>query len=95
MHGANLGFRAAAYLQAGGFPDVPTAEDHALVTALAAAGGRVLRTRALTVVTSARREARAPNGFSHYLADLDAAARPRREGSRPAGRHGRLPPRRG
>ena len=73
MHGANLGFRAAAYLKAGGFPDAPTAEDHALVAALAAAGGRVLRTRAVTVVTSARREARAPNGFSHYLADLDAA----------------------
>ena len=31
VHGANLGFRAAAYLKAGGFPDVPTAEDHALV----------------------------------------------------------------
>jgi glycosyltransferase involved in cell wall biosynthesis len=74
VHGANLGFRAAAYLRAGGFPDVPTAEDHALVAALAAAGGRVRRTRALTVVTSARREARAPHGFSHYLAQLDAAS---------------------
>jgi glycosyltransferase involved in cell wall biosynthesis len=73
VHGANLGFRAAAYLKAGGFPDVPTAEDHALVTALASAGGRVVRSRAITVITSARREARAPNGFSHYLADLDAA----------------------
>jgi glycosyltransferase involved in cell wall biosynthesis len=73
VHGANLGFRAAAYLAAGGFPDVPTAEDRALVAALTAAGGRVLRTRALTVVTSARHEARAPHGFSRYLAELDAA----------------------
>jgi glycosyltransferase involved in cell wall biosynthesis len=73
VHGANLGFRAAAYLMAGGFPEVPTAEDHALVAALTAAGGRVLRTRALSVVTSARRAARAPHGFSHYLANLDAA----------------------
>jgi hypothetical protein len=73
VHGANLSFRAAAYLKAGGFPDVRTAEDHALVTALASAGGRVVRSRAVTVITSARREARAPNGFSHYLADLDAA----------------------
>jgi len=73
VHGANLGFRAAAYLRAGGFPEVPTAEDHALVTALAATGGRVHRTRALSVVTSARREARAPDGFSRYLAKLDAA----------------------
>lgn len=72
VHGANLGFRAAAYLAAGGFPPVPTAEDRALVTAMTAAGCRVLRTSALTVVTSARREARAPHGFSGYLADLDA-----------------------
>jgi glycosyltransferase involved in cell wall biosynthesis len=73
VHGANLGFRAAAYLKAGGFPDAPTAEDHALVAALTSAGGRVLRTPAVSVVTSARREARAPRGFSHYLAELDAA----------------------
>lgn len=72
VHGANLGFRAAAYLSAGGFPDKPTAEDHALVASLIAAGGRVLRTSAVTVVTSARRAARAPHGFSGYLADLDA-----------------------
>jgi glycosyltransferase involved in cell wall biosynthesis len=74
VHGANLGFRAAAYLRAGGFPDVPTAEDHALVAALTANGSRVRRTRALSVVTSARREGRAPHGFSHYLAELDASA---------------------
>ena len=73
VHGANLGFRASAYLKAGGFPEKPTAEDHAFVTALTACGCRVLRTRALPVVTSARREARAPNGFSRYLAELDGA----------------------
>jgi glycosyltransferase involved in cell wall biosynthesis len=71
VHGANLGFRAAAYLRAGGFPDTPTAEDHALVAALIATGSRVHRTRALTVATSARRAARAPHGFSSYLAQLD------------------------
>jgi glycosyltransferase involved in cell wall biosynthesis len=74
VHGANLGFRASAYLRAGGFPAVPTAEDHALVAALTAGGSRVLRTRALPVATSARREARAPHGFGHYLAELDATA---------------------
>src|ERR1700733_7011192 len=74
VHGANLGFRAATYLKAGGFPDAPAGEDHALVAALAATGGRMLWTRAVTVATSARREARAPNGFSHYLADLEATA---------------------
>jgi glycosyltransferase involved in cell wall biosynthesis len=74
VHGANLGVGAAAYLGAGGFPDVPTGEDRALVTALTAAGSRVLRTRALTVVTSARLDARAPRGFGDYLAGLDAEA---------------------
>jgi glycosyltransferase involved in cell wall biosynthesis len=74
VHGANLGFRAAAYLRAGGFPDLPTAEDRALVAALTASGGRVRRTRGLTVVTSARREARVPHGFSGYLAELEASA---------------------
>jgi hypothetical protein len=72
VHGANLGCRASAYLAAGGFPHTPTAEDHALVAALAATGSRVLHTTELTVVTSARRQSRAPGGFSGYLAGLDA-----------------------
>jgi glycosyltransferase involved in cell wall biosynthesis len=72
VHGANLGFRAQAYLTAGGFPPVPTGEDRALIAAMTASGSRVLSTATLTVVTSARRHARAPDGFSDYLADLDA-----------------------
>jgi glycosyltransferase involved in cell wall biosynthesis len=72
VHGANLGFRASAYLSAGGFPALTTAEDHALVAALTAGGSRVLRTRALPVITSARRDSRAPDGFSDYLARLEA-----------------------
>jgi glycosyltransferase involved in cell wall biosynthesis len=73
VHGANLGFRADAYLRAGGFPDIPTAEDHALVASLVAGGNRVLRTRAVSVVTSARRQARAPHGFSDFLTELNSA----------------------
>ena len=72
VHGANLGFRADAYLRADGFPDKPTGEDQALVAALTATGARVRRTRALTVVTSARRVARAPHGLSSYLTRLEA-----------------------
>jgi glycosyltransferase involved in cell wall biosynthesis len=72
VHGANLGFRASAYLRAGGFPALATAEDHALVAALTADGSRVLRTRALPVITSARRISRAPHGFAHYLSRLEA-----------------------
>jgi glycosyltransferase involved in cell wall biosynthesis len=74
VHGANLGFRASAYLTAGGFPALPSGEDHALVAALAATGSRILRTRALSVTTSARVESRAPDGFGDYLAKLDTAA---------------------
>lgn len=74
VHGANLGVRAAAYLRAGGFPEVPTGEDRALVAALTGAGGRVLFAGTLPVVTSARRDARAPHGLSGYLAGLDAEA---------------------
>jgi glycosyltransferase involved in cell wall biosynthesis len=72
VHGANLGFSAAAYLAAGGFGPTRTAEDHALVSALAIAGRQVLRTTTVSVVTSARRRARAPHGFSHLLAALAA-----------------------
>jgi glycosyltransferase involved in cell wall biosynthesis len=70
VHGANLGFTASAYLAAGGFQPNPTAEDHALVASLIAAGRRVLRTTEMSVLTSARRQARAPHGFSHLLSTL-------------------------
>ncbi|HEY2579021.1 MAG TPA: glycosyltransferase [Streptosporangiaceae bacterium] len=70
VHGANLGMTAAAYLAAGGFRALRTAEDHALVQALAATGQKILRSRDVTVLTSARRRARAPHGFSHLLTTL-------------------------
>lgn len=74
VHGANLGFRASCYLAVGGFTGLATAEDHALMTALAASGSRILRTRALAVVTSGRRLGRAPQGFAAYLRALEAEA---------------------
>ena len=70
VHGANLGFTAVAYLNAGGFGAKKTGEDHALVGALEARGSRILRTTEVSVVTSARRRARAPAGFSELLASL-------------------------
>lgn len=70
VHGANLGFTAPAYLTAGGFPPLGTAEDHALVSAMHAQGRRVLRTPDLPVVTSARRRYRAPGGFGQHLTTL-------------------------
>jgi len=73
VHGANLGFAADAYLTVGGFRPLPTAEDHALVDDLVAAGIPLLRTTGIPVVPSARSRARAPGGFSWLLATLAAA----------------------
>jgi glycosyl transferase family 2 len=73
VHGANLGFTADAYLAAGGFRPLPTAEDHALVDDFRAARIPLLRTARCPVVTSARRRARAPRGFAWLLGTLATA----------------------
>jgi glycosyltransferase involved in cell wall biosynthesis len=70
VHGANLGIRASAYLAAGGFRSLSTAEDHALLAAATEAGCSVLQASDIAVETSARRRARAPLGFSHLLRTL-------------------------
>lgn len=70
VHGANLGIRASAYRAAGGFRDLRTAEDHALLAAATQAGCRILRAGDVSVETSARRHARAPDGFSGFLLAL-------------------------
>lgn len=74
VHGANMGFSAAAYLRAGGFQPLNCGEDVALIDAIERAGCEVARLGAPRVTTSARREARAPNGFSHFLKCLEAEA---------------------
>jgi glycosyltransferase involved in cell wall biosynthesis len=72
VHGANLGVRASAYLAAGGFRPLQTAEDHALLRALAATGASALHVQDIAVETSSRRVSRAPHGFSHLLRRLAA-----------------------
>lgn len=42
-------------------------------SSLTVVGRRVLRTTEISVLTSARRQARAPHGFSHLLSTLDGA----------------------
>jgi glycosyltransferase involved in cell wall biosynthesis len=69
VHGANLGIRADAYLQVGGFSDLPTGEDHALWNALQARGKRLVAARNVEVITSSRMHARAPDGFAGFLAE--------------------------
>ena len=70
VHGANLGIRASAYLAAGGFKPLRTAEDHALLAAATEAGCPVVHASDISVRTSGRRQARAPRGFSHLLRTL-------------------------
>jgi glycosyltransferase involved in cell wall biosynthesis len=67
VHGANLGVRGSTYEEIGGLSGLPLAEDHALVDALEAHGARIMRPPSLRVVTSGRRESRAPGGFSDHL----------------------------
>ncbi|MFN0281277.1 MAG: glycosyltransferase [Kineosporiaceae bacterium] len=70
VHGANLGVRGSAYLEAGGFAGLACHEDVALVDALAAAGQRVTATGHAAVRTSGRRLGRAPDGFAGHLRSL-------------------------
>lgn len=70
VYGANLGFTAAAYLGAGGFPPIDLHEDRTLWRLLEVGGRRLLATRHLTVTTSARRDGRARGGLGDLLTRL-------------------------
>ncbi len=72
VHGANIGLTGEAYAAAGGMPALAGGEDHALWAALRRAGRRAVAVGNLPVTTSARREGRAPLGFSGLLRRLDA-----------------------
>lgn len=74
VHGASLGFNAQIYLNAGGFTAVRTGEDRALYRAIVDGGGVACSDTELRVVTSGRRQARAPMGFAAALSALDGAA---------------------
>ena len=70
VYGANLGVRASAYRQAGGFPPLRSSEDRALVDQLRRRGFAVMATDSTRVLTSGRTVARAPHGFGAYLRAL-------------------------
>jgi glycosyltransferase involved in cell wall biosynthesis len=74
VHGANLGIRADAYLRAGGWHSLATAEDHDLWKRLGAIGCNRLSTDQLAVLTSGRRVGRAPCGFADALAAHNESA---------------------
>lgn len=70
VHGANLGVRASAYLDVGGFPPLSNHEDVLLVRALQQAGYDVTSPGWLTVETSARLIGRCDQGFAADLSRL-------------------------
>jgi glycosyltransferase involved in cell wall biosynthesis len=73
VHGCNLGVRADAYLDAGGWPPYDVAEDHGLWSALRGRGWPCLSDRTLLVTTSGRPVGRARGGFADTLVALGAA----------------------
>jgi glycosyltransferase involved in cell wall biosynthesis len=73
VHGANMGFSAAAYWRVGGFRPLPSSEDVDLVGRFEASGYCIDRDPELSVTTSARSQARAPHGFADHLAQLEEA----------------------
>lgn len=72
VHGANLGVRADAYLRAGGWGAQKSAEDHDLWRRLGESGAVRRSDAGLRVMTSGRRQGRAPNGFAEALAAHNA-----------------------
>lgn len=74
IHGANLGVSAAAYRRAGGFQPLVSSEDVALVKALQGCGAVIAWSAQARVVTSARRQFRAPDGFGATLLRVEHEA---------------------
>jgi glycosyltransferase involved in cell wall biosynthesis len=74
IHGANLGVDAEHYRRAGGFPPLRCHEDVALVQQLQRQGARIAWSARPRVLTSARHDHRAPQGFGATL--LRMATRP-------------------
>lgn len=70
VHGANLGVRGRDYLHAGGFEPLGVDEDVTLVERLRATGARIVAIDTVPVITSARTEGRAPDGFARYIRTL-------------------------
>lgn len=73
VYGANLGVRADAYLDVGGFPPDGAGEDQRLWRRLRSGGYPLARPTALRVRTSARTHGRATGGLADLLLRLHGA----------------------
>lgn len=71
IHGANLSFSAAAYIASGGFPPIPCHEDVKLVEKMQAMNLNMIWSNQVRVTTSSRLDARAPEGFAHFLKAIE------------------------
>lgn len=67
VHGANIGVRLDAYLDAGGWQQLELSEDHDLWNRLRAYGHRTRSPSSLHVITSGRSVSRCPGGFADSL----------------------------
>ena len=67
VHGANLGVRADAYIDAGGWTAIPLAEDHCLWSRVRARGWPTRSCSKTVVHTSGRLQGRAVGGFADSL----------------------------
>jgi cellulose synthase/poly-beta-1,6-N-acetylglucosamine synthase-like glycosyltransferase len=67
VHGANLGVRADAYLDAGGWGQLTVAEDHCLWNRIRERGWRLSSCAQSVVITSGRLVGRARGGFADTL----------------------------
>jgi len=71
VHGANFGVDAAMYLDAGGFDGLATGEDRDLLDRVLGRGAVARTDGTVRVITSGRRQARAPRGFAHALSGIE------------------------
>ena len=70
IHGANLSFSAQAYDSVGGFAKIACHEDVDLVKKFDTRGLSIVWSNQVRVITSSRLEARADEGFAHFLNKL-------------------------
>lgn len=71
IHGANLSFRSQDYLAVGGFDAIACHEDVKLVKKFERANYPIIWSNTVRVVTSSRLDARADEGFAHFLQTLE------------------------
>ncbi|UUT36274.1 glycosyltransferase [Microbacterium elymi] len=67
VHGANLGTRASALADAGGFPPIPLHEDVRLIEQLRMRGAMIVASDGSWVRTSGRQYGRTDGGYAEYL----------------------------